>query len=56
MKNSELDPRLPLSQDADLKDKIVLVRVDHNVVKKGRILDPLRVDATLGTLYNIVAR
>jgi 3-phosphoglycerate kinase len=24
---------LPLIQDADLKGKIVLVRVDHNVVK-----------------------
>lgn len=30
-----LDPRLPLLQHADLKDKVVLLRVDHNVVKKG---------------------
>lgn len=42
-----------LIQDADLKGKIVLVRVDHNVVKKGRIEDPYRIDATLGTLYAI---
>jgi len=54
--NLELDPRLPLIQNADLKDKIVLVRVDHNVVKNGIIRDPYRIDATLGTLYSIVER
>lgn len=54
--NLELDSRLPLVQNADLKDKIVLVRVDHNVVKKGIIRDPYRIDATLGTLYSIVER
>lgn len=32
---SYLDPRLPLLQHADLADKVVLLRVDHNVVKKG---------------------
>jgi phosphoglycerate kinase len=47
---------LPLLQDADLKGKIVLVRVDHNVVKKGLIHDPYRIDATLGTLYYINAK
>ena len=47
---------LPLLQDADLKDKIVLVRVDHNVVKKGIIHDPYRIDATIGTLYYINAK
>ncbi|MEW5733867.1 MAG: phosphoglycerate kinase [Thermodesulfobacteriota bacterium] len=56
MNRQELDPRLPLIQDADLRDKVVLVRVDHNVVKKGVIHDPYRIDATLGTLYNIVER
>jgi phosphoglycerate kinase len=30
-----LDERLPLLQHADLRDKVVLLRVDHNVVKKG---------------------
>lgn len=30
-----LDERLPLLQFADLHDKVVLLRVDHNVVKKG---------------------
>jgi phosphoglycerate kinase len=47
---------LPLLQDADLKNKIVLVRVDHNVVKKGIIHDPYRIDATIGTLYHINAK
>ena len=47
---------LPLLQDADLNNKIVLVRVDHNVVKKGIIYDPYRIDATLGTLYYINAK
>jgi phosphoglycerate kinase len=47
---------IPLIKDADLKDKIVLVRVDHNVVKKGVIHDPYRIDATIGTLYHINAR
>ena len=47
---------LPLIQNADLKGKIVLVRVDHNVVKSGVIHDPYRIDATIGTLYHINAR
>ncbi len=56
MNRHDIDSRLPLIQDADLTDKVVLVRVDHNVVKKGVIRDPYRIDATLGTLYNIVER
>ncbi len=51
-----IDVRLPLVQDADLRDKIVLVRVDHNVVKNGVVRDPYRIDATIGTLYSIVER
>jgi phosphoglycerate kinase len=47
---------LPKLQDADLAGKIVLVRVDHNVVKKGIIHDPYRIDATIGTLYYINAK
>ncbi len=50
------DLKLPVIQDADLKGKIVLVRVDHNVVKNGIIHDPYRIDATIGTLYHINAR
>ncbi len=47
---------LPLIQDADLNGRIVLVRFDHNVVKKGEIRDPFRIDRTIGTLYHIVER
>jgi len=42
--------------EADARNKIVLVRVDHNVVKKGIIHDPYRIDATFSTLFNIVSR
>lgn len=56
MQTHKLDPRLPLVQQADLKDKVVLVRFDHNVVKKGKINDPYRIDRTIGTLFYIVAR
>jgi phosphoglycerate kinase len=47
---------IPLIQDADLNGKIVLVRFDHNVVKKGEIRDPFRIDRTIGTLFHIVER
>lgn len=47
---------LKLINNADLRNKIVLVRVDHNVVKKGIIHDPYRIDATISTLFNIVSR
>ncbi|MDY6838142.1 MAG: phosphoglycerate kinase [Thermodesulfobacteriota bacterium] len=56
MSKSLKENRLPVIQDADLADKIVLVRVDHNVVKEGVIRDPYRIDRTIGTLYNIVER
>jgi len=36
--------------------RIVLVRFDHNVVKKGEIRDPFRIDRTIGTLFHIVER
>jgi phosphoglycerate kinase len=52
----KISPRLPLIQDADLNGKVVLVRFDHNVVKKGLVKDPFRIDKTLGTLYHIVDR
>ena len=38
---------IPKIQEAELKGKIVLIRVDHNVVKKGIIKDPYRIDASL---------
>lgn len=43
-------------KDADLKGKIVLVRVDHNVVKKGKIEDSYRIDSTFSTLFQIYAK
>jgi len=43
-------------QDADVSGKVVLVRVDHNVLKNGEIKDPERINRTIGTLYNIVER
>jgi phosphoglycerate kinase len=55
MEKGKLDPRLRIIQQSDMKGKIVLLRVDHNVVKKGRIKDPYRIDATIGTLYAIAA-
>ncbi len=48
--------RLPNIEEANLRNKIVLVRVDHNVVKKGVIFDPYRIDATMGTLFHIIAK
>jgi phosphoglycerate kinase len=51
-----IDPKLPLLQNADLENKVVLIRVDHNVVKNGTIQDPFRIDQTIGTIFNIVAR
>ncbi len=56
MNNTLTDHGLPLIQEADLNGKIVLVRFDHNVVKKGEIRDPFRIDRTVGTLYHIVER
>ncbi len=54
MKDGCLDPRLKLMQETDIRNKVVLLRVDHNVVKKGRIKDPYRIESTIGTLYGII--
>ncbi|MEW6409485.1 MAG: phosphoglycerate kinase [Nitrospirota bacterium] len=56
MNLQNLDKRLPLIHEADINEKIVLVRFDHNVVKNGIVRDPYRIDRTLGTLYSIVER
>lgn len=45
--------KVPCFLDADLQGKTVLVRMDHNVVKKGRIKDPTRIEATIPTLLHI---
>ncbi|MCF7859370.1 MAG: phosphoglycerate kinase [Candidatus Cloacimonetes bacterium] len=47
---------IPSLQNADLKQKIVLIRVDHNVVKKGIIIDPYRIDASIGTIKYIIEK
>ncbi|MEN8151600.1 MAG: phosphoglycerate kinase [Planctomycetota bacterium] len=47
---------IPKIQDADLRGKIVLVRVDHNVAKKHVVQDPFRIDVTFGTLFNILSK
>jgi phosphoglycerate kinase len=56
MDEHALHPDLPLLQNADLNNQIVLVRFDHNVVKKGEVRDPFRIDRTIGTLFHIVER
>lgn len=56
MQSTAISKRLPLLQEADLDGKVVLVRFDHNVVQKGVIKDPFRIDKTLGTLYYILDR
>ena len=53
---SESKIRIIEDPELDLKGKVVLTRVDHNVVKKGIIHDPHRIDATFGTLFNIIAK
>jgi len=47
---------LPKIQDADLYGKVVLVRVDHNVVKKGKISDAYRIDASIPTIIHIIKK
>ena len=47
---------LPKIQEADLKNKIVLLRVDHNVVKKGKISDTYRIDTTIPTILHILKK
>jgi phosphoglycerate kinase len=44
---------IPSFLDAGLHRKVVLVRMDHNVVKNGKIKDPMRIDATIPTLLHI---
>jgi len=52
----EIERKLKDYRDAQLKDKAVLLRVDHNVVKKGKIIDPYRIEVTIPTLINIAIR
>jgi phosphoglycerate kinase len=54
MQHGTLNKRLPLLQESPLNGKVVLVRFDHHVVKKGVIKDPFRIEKTIGTLYYII--
>jgi phosphoglycerate kinase len=56
MAEAQRKPRLKLIQNTIIKYKVVLIRVDHNVVKKGKIKDPSRIDSSLGTIFNVVSR
>ena len=47
---------IPRIQNADLNNKKVLVRVDHNVIKKGIIKDHFRIDASIDTIKYIIAK
>ncbi len=43
-------------QDVNLQGKVVLVRVDHNVVKKGKIKDTYRIDSSIPTIKYILEK
>ena len=45
---------LNIVQEAKLNGKKVLIRVDHNVVKKGKIKDTYRIDASIPTIEYIL--
>ena len=45
--------KVPSFLDADLKGKVVLMRADHNVVKKGKIKDPMRIESTIPTILHV---
>ncbi|MDD3050232.1 MAG: phosphoglycerate kinase [Candidatus Cloacimonetes bacterium] len=48
---------IPDLEHANLRDKIVLVRVDHNIgVVDGIVVDAFRIDATLPILFHIVSK
>ena len=47
---------IPKIQDANLQGKVVLVRVDHNVVEDQVVQDPFRIDVSMGTLFAILSK
>ena len=56
MQAQDLDPRLRLIQQAHMKGKATLLRVDHNVVKKGEIKDPYRIEVSLKTIQAVLEK
>jgi phosphoglycerate kinase len=47
---------IPKFQDANLQGKVVLVRVDHNVIEDQKVQDPFRIDVSIGTLLAIASK
>lgn len=47
---------IPSIEELDIRGKKVLIRVDHNVVKKGKIKDPYRIEASLPTINLVLER
>lgn len=48
--------RLPIISEIDLKNKVTLMRVDHNVVKKGKIKDPFKIDKSKKTISFVLGK
>ena len=48
--------RLPVISDIDLNNKVVLIRVDHNVVKKGKIKDAFRLERSKKTIAYVLEK
>jgi len=48
--------KLPVISEVDLKGKVVLMRVDHNVVKKGKIKDPFKVERSKKTISYVLEK
>ena len=46
--------KLPIVSEIDLNGKVVLMRVDHNVVKKGKIKDPFRLERSKKTISYVL--
>lgn len=48
--------QLPVISEIDLNSKLVLMRVDHNVVKKGKIKDPFRLERSKKTISYVIEK
>jgi len=45
---------IPIVSKKDVKGKVVLIRVDHNVIKKGKIDDPYRIERSRPTIDFVI--
>ena len=48
--------QLPIISDVDLNNKVILIRVDHNVVKKGKIKDPFKIERSKKTISYVLEK